>query len=302
MTFRCNWRTYSCIFFSGLTMLLSLPGVARSQDTLGSHVNGLTVVDFAGDYITPRGVHVEDEGLINQPLLLLFWKLHASDRGPVSEVTLTTGVWNSFHSHPAGFKSGRWNEIDPIFGLTVKLRNKLTVDASTTAFYTPTDSYATSGHADIKLTYSDSLRPAFSINPYFDYWMELNDKATVVFDPLTSSRGSYATIGATPTLALSAKGATLDVGTYANFVTSDFYQRFDGSNGGSGLAIVSVAPKINLPLKFLGVGFGAWTGYAGVSYYHLRNAGLLDGNEALDGSPERKPNLTRIHAGLSTFF
>jgi hypothetical protein len=142
----------------------------------------------------------------------------------------------------------------------------------------------------------------FSVNPYLDYWVELNDKGTVVFDPTTSTRGSYVTIGATPTLALGIAGMTLDAGTYANFVSADFYQRLDGSNGGSGLAILSVAPKINVPLKGLGVTYGAWTGYLGASYYHLRNEGLLDGNQLLDGSPERKTNLVRFRAGLSVFF
>jgi hypothetical protein len=283
-------------------MLVSLPASARAQDVLGSQVTGLTAFDFATDYITPRGLHVEDEGLIAQPLMLLFWKLHSSAQGPVTDVTLTTGLWNSFHSHKSGATPSHWNEVDPIFGLTVKLKNKFAIDVSTTAFYTPTDSYETSAHADIKLTYNDSFRPGFTISPYVDYWMELDDKATVVFDPTTSSRGSYLTIGATPTFGLPVKGLTLDAATYANFVSADFYQRFDGSNGGSGLAVVSVAPKVNVPLRFLGIGFGAWTAYGGVSYYYLRNPGLLDGNEALDGSTVRKSNLTRIHAGLSTFF
>ena len=61
--------------------------------------------DFSDDYITPRGLHVEDEGLVAQPLLLLFWKLHSSDQGPCPDVTLTTGVWNSFHSHMSGVQA-----------------------------------------------------------------------------------------------------------------------------------------------------------------------------------------------------
>ena len=300
--FRRNWRHRMFLLLGGLTILLSLPGPAASQDLLGSRVNGLMTFDFSGDYITPRGLHVEDEGLVGQPLLLLFWKLHSSDQGPLSEITLTTGVWNSFHSHLSGAQPSRWNEIDPILGATFKFRKGFVVDASTTAFYTPTDSYATSGHADFKFTYNDSFVPGLSINPYVDYWVELNDKATVVFNPLTSNRGSYVTIGATPTFGLGAGGATVDVGTYANFVSADFYQRFDGTDGGSGMAVMSVAPKVNVPLKFLGVTYGAWTGYIGVNYYHLRNDGLLDGNQVLDGSPERKSNLTRFRGGLSVFF
>lgn len=291
-----TWR-FRIFTLTAVTLLLSLPGPARAQDALGSRVNGLMALDFSDNYITPRGLHVEDEGLVAQPLLLVLWKLHSSDRGPVSDVTLATGVWNSFHSEPSGFKPSRWNEIDPILGLTVKFSNGLTVDTSTTAFYTPTDSYATSGHVDFKLTYADS----FKINPYVAYWIELNDKATVVFDPLTSSRGSYFTVGATPTVGLGVAGMSLEVGAYANFVSADFYQRMNGTDGGSGLAVLSVAPKVNVPLPMLGVTHGAWTLYGGVSYYHLNNDGLIDGNQVLSG-PGRKSNLARVRAGLSIFF
>lgn len=198
---KCNWRRGLCALSGALVLLLTGSGAVTAQD-LGSHVTGLVAFDFSTDYITPRGLHVEDDGVVGQPLMLLFWKLYASDQGAIENVTLTTGVWNSFHSHQAGLKPSRWNEIDPILGLTLKLKNKLAIDATMTAFYTPTDSYATSGHTDFKVTYNDDVHPGFSVNPYAEYWIELDDKATVVFDPATSSRGSYLNLGATPKLAL----------------------------------------------------------------------------------------------------
>jgi hypothetical protein len=286
-----------------LALLLSLPGPLMAQDNaLGSQVNGLVAFDFSGDYITPRGLHVEDEGTVVQPLLLVLWKLHSSAKGAVSDLTLTTGVWNSFHSVQAGAKPSRWNEVDPILGVSMKLRSGFTVDASTTAFYTPTDSYATSGHMDFKLTYGDSWARGFSVNPYVDYWRELNDKATVVFDPAASSRGYYVTIGATPTFHLGGKGVTLEVPAYVNLVSDDFYQQSDGTNGGSGLAVTSVAPKISVPLSSLGISHGAWTLYGGMNYYHLSNDGLLDGNMILTGATAPESNLTQVRGGLKVFF
>jgi hypothetical protein len=300
--FRCHWRKRLFTLLGGFAMLLSLPGRAWSQDVLGSKVNGLLAFDFSDHYITPRGLDVEDRGLIVQPLLLLFWKLHSSNSGAITDVTVTSGVWNSFHSRAAsGPDPSRWAEIDPIFGLTIKLRHGLTIDAQTTAFYTPTRAYATTGNADVKLTYNDSIMKGFSINPYVDYWAELNHKATVMFNAATSKRGSYLTLGATPTVPLGGSGVTLSVPAYANFVSTDFYQRFDGSGGGSGLAVVSAAPKVSMPLKFLGVAFGAWTGYAGVSFYHFSNDGLLDGNQVL-ANPDRKTNLAQFRGGVSIFF
>ena len=133
--------------FCGLTLLIALPRAAWSQDVLGSRVNGLMSLDFSDNYITPRGLHVEDQGVVAQPLVLVFWKLHASDTSMLKDVTLTTGFWNSFHSHMAGVKPSRWNEVDPILGVTLKFKKNLALDVNTTAFYTPTDSYATYGHA-----------------------------------------------------------------------------------------------------------------------------------------------------------
>ena len=285
-----------------MTAILALPAPASSQETLGSDVNVLVGMDFSGDYITPRGLHVEDEGLVAQPLVLMLWKLHAADQGPVRDVTLTTGIWNSFHSHRAGATPSRWNEVDPILGLTMKLKGGWAVDAGVTAFYTPTDSYLTSTHLDMKLTYNDSFLNGVSLNPYVAYWVELNNKSTVVFDPSTSQEGSYLTLGATPVFGLGATGTTLEVGAYANFVSSSFYQRMDGSDGGSGLGVFSVTPKVSVPLKFLGVSHGAWTAYVSASYFRLSNEGLMEGNQLLSGTSENEPNLTRFRGGLSVFF
>ncbi len=298
--FRGNRRIRMFSLLGGVALLLAQPGAAWSQDILGANVNGLMSFDFATDYITPRGLHVEDEGLVTQPLLLVFWKLRSAPKATVTDITLTTGVWNSFHSVKSGVNPSRWNEVDPILSATVKFRKGFTVDVGTTAFYTPTDSYQTSAHADFKLTYNDTALKGLTINPYVAYWIELQNKATVMFDPATSSEGSYLTLGVTPTFGLGK--ATVDVGTYANFVSADFYQQFDGSDGGSGLAVVSVAPKISLPLRFLGVTHGAWTAYAGATYYHLRNQGLLDGNQVLTNASAPDSNLVKFRGGLSVFF
>jgi hypothetical protein len=300
--FERNWRKRAFTMLSAVAAVLGLTSPATSQETLGSNVNVLVGMDFSGDYITPRGLHVEDEGLVWQPLVLMLWKLHAADQGLVRDVTLTTGIWNSFHSQRAGATPSRWNEVDPILGLGIKLQGGWAVDAGMTAFYTPTDSYLTSTHLDLKLTYNDSFLGGVSLNPYVAYWVELNNKSTVVFDPSTSQEGSYLTLGATPVFALGATGTTLEVGTYANFVSSSFYQRMDGTDGGSGLGIFSVSPKLSVPLKFFGVSHGAWTAYVTGSYFRLSNDGVMEGNQLLSGESVNEPNLTRFRGGLTVFF
>ena len=274
MTFQSSWRNRAFTLLAAV-LCLSHAGPASAQDTLGSNVNALVAWDFSDHYITPRGLNVEDKGVVVQPLMLLLWKLHGSDQGAVSDITLTTGIWNSLHSHRAGTRPSKWNEIDPILGVAVKFRKGFSVDVSTTAFYTPTDAYATSTHVAFKLTYNNAFGKALALNPYVSYWRELSNKSTVMFNSATSKESGYLTVGATPTFGLGAGGTSLEVPAFTNIVGSSFYQRFDGSDGGSGLAVVSVSPKVSVPLKFLGVSHGAWKASFSASYFHLQQRGAV---------------------------
>jgi hypothetical protein len=301
MTFQSRWRNRAFTLLAAVVLCLSHAGPASSQEVLGSNVNVLVAWDASDHYITPRGLNVEDKGLVVQPLILMLWKLHEANQGPVANVTLTTGIWNSLHTHRAGATPSRWNEIDPILGVAVKFRKGFTFDVGTTAFYTPTDSYATSAHAAFKLTYNDSLRKGLALNPYIAYWRELNNKSTVMFNRDTSKESGYLTLGATPAFDLGSSGSSLEVAVFTNIVGSSFYQRFDGSDGGSGLALVSVSPKVSVPLKFLGVSHGAWKASVAASYFHFSNEGLMDGNQVL-ANPVRESNVIQFHGGLSVFF
>jgi len=103
-------RRLACRLFA-LTLAACIARPALAQNTLGSRVNGLVSFDISDHYITPRGLNVEDKGVVIQPLTLLFWKLKGNGNGALTEVTLTTGMWNSFHSHASGAEPNRrWLE------------------------------------------------------------------------------------------------------------------------------------------------------------------------------------------------
>ena len=95
----------------------------------------------------------------------------------------------------------------------------------------------------------------------------------------------------------------LEFPTFMNIVADDFYQKFDGSGGGSGVAVISTGIKASVPLKFIPQEYGFWTWYAGVKYYHLDNEGLEDGNSVLTtGSDNTDNDLFQFHTGLTIFF
>src|ERR1700722_17657392 len=63
-----------------------------------SLIHGLTNMELSNAYITPRGLDVQNKGLVIPPLFLLFFDLYSSKQGPINDVTLTLGDWNSVHT------------------------------------------------------------------------------------------------------------------------------------------------------------------------------------------------------------
>ncbi|MDF3057771.1 MAG: hypothetical protein K0R17_1986 [Rariglobus sp.] len=290
----------------GLAALLASALVSSSfADDPRSKIHGLIQVEFSDHYITPRGLHIENEGVVVQPLLLLFWNLYASETATISDVTLTTGVWNSVHTNknPGEAEPSHWNEIDPFAGLTFKFAKAWQFDVFYTGFQSQTDSYTTSTNLSLKLTYADKWFDKFSINPYVEYFDEVTNKATVAFGGTEDDTGFYFQIGATPTIPLP-KGMKLQFPTYVSLVSSNFYHQIDGSDGGSGVGLFSTQAKLSFPIK-MPAGYGFWNGYVGVQYYHLVNDGLLDGNRVLGAQGftlEEEKDLLQFHTGFSVFF
>ena len=265
-------------------------------------LNVLLQLDVSDHYITPRGLNVENDGAIFQPLALLFANLYSSESSFISDVTLTAGLWSSFHTEKSGADPGNWNELDPILGLSYKFADCFKFETNYTAFKSMTDSYPTSQHLELKLSMDDSKwLGKFALNPFVAYWLELDDKATVVFDPATSEESFYFTLGINPTIKFDA--VKLEFPTFVNIVGNEFYQEFDGSGGGGGAAVFFTSIKASVPLKFIPQEYGFWTWYAGVKYYHLNNDGLEDGNSVLTSGGDNDDNdLIQFHTGLTIFF
>ncbi|MEO5713403.1 MAG: hypothetical protein ABIT37_07930 [Luteolibacter sp.] len=264
-------------------------------------LNMLLQLDVSDHYITPRGLDVEDDGVVFQPLVLLFANLYSSESSFVSSVDLTAGVWSSFHTETEGSgpDPSHWNEFDPILGLSYKFADYFKFETNYTAFKSMTDAYPLSHHLELKLSFDDSKwMGAFTLNPYVAYWRELNDKATVAFDPSRAPESYYFTLGINPSVKLGS--AKLEFPTFMNIVGDHFYQKLDGSAGGSGVAVISTGVKASVPLKFIPQEYGFWTWYAGVKYYHLDNDGLEDGNKYAFGNPDS--DLVQFNTGLTIFF
>ena len=262
--------------------------------------------DFSDKYLTPRGLLVENEGVVWQPLAILLMDLYSADHGFLTDVTLAPGNWASVHSHRDGPQHHNWNEDDPFVGLNLKFFKDFEFDTTYTAFVSENGSFPTSTNLDLKLTYHDHCLPGgFALNPYVEFFDELTNKATFVLVPATSTKGYYFVLGMDPTYTVKTSWVpiTFDAPTFVSLVSQNFYQRTGGLDGGAGVGVVSSEIKGSIPLTFMPKSFGSWTYYAGFQYYYVANQGALDGNAAFGANaPSRSHDLYQFHTGIQLFF
>lgn len=171
-----------------------------------------------------------------------------------------------------------------------------------TAYISETGSYPTCVAWDPRLTYHDHFIKDFSFNPYVEFFDELQNKITVVFDQAKSKESFYGVIGFDPTYSFKQIPLKLELPTYITLPGENFYQQVNGNGGGTGLGLVSTTLKATVPLRFVPPSYGKWSVYAGVQYDYLNNAGLLDGNQYAGAALSRERNLVVFHGGITVRF
>src|SRR6478736_9284992 len=96
---------------AALATLPAITSVAQAEDAPPSRSHALVNFEFSDKYLTPRGMIVQNEGLVFQNLVLGFFNLYGSD---AFSATLVGGIWNCYgtESLPAsGGGSTHWYEI-----------------------------------------------------------------------------------------------------------------------------------------------------------------------------------------------
>ena len=269
------------------------------------YVHGLVNLELLDHHLTPRGIDLQNKGVVFQSLVRLDWDLYrpqpAEDQ-MIDEISLTTAVWNDFDSRKSGADPGRWNEIDAIFGPNVTFLKAWTLEAPIICFRSETGSFATCWAWNPRLTYHDQMTTNFSINPYVEFFDELRNKITVVFNPATSQSSYYGVAGITPTYCFTKVPLKLELPTYILIPGGSFYQRADGLGGGTDLAMIATTLRATVPLAFVSSDRAKWSLFAAVQYDHLYNTGLLDGNQVTGTDSSREPNVMVLHGGVNFRF
>ena len=268
-------------------------------------VSGIVNLEFSNYHLTPRGINLQDKGLIFQSVARLDWTLYQACQDTnqaIDRTGFTTAMFNDFDTARSGVDPGSWNEIDFILGPNVSFFGSWKFESPFISFKSETGSYPTCWAWNPRLTYHDHWFRHFSVNPYVEFFDELQNKLTVVIVPEKSQSSYYGVIGMDPTCEFENLPLILELPTYILIPGQYFYQRADGSGGGTDLGLFTTTLKATVPLGFLGKGFGQWSIYTGVQYDYLNNPGLLDGNEVAAANPNRQRSFLVFHAGMTVHF
>jgi len=285
-----------------------------------SRVHFLFNMEFANEYVTPRGQVVRDKGLTIQPLFLTFANLYKGE-GFINDATLVLGVWNDFGTagiskqQPAGsLPKTKWTEVDPILGLSFGFAKHFKLDVTYTAFAEQILNLGTSQHIEAKLSADDTaLLGAFALHPYISFWHELHHKST-------AADAGFAVFGASAKSGAHASPAEswyIDIGISPGYTFADVGSlkvefpcrimipdsRFFGEYAGksSTIGIYELGVKASMPLKFMPKGYGNWSAHVGYKYMNFNDDNLAYMN-TFNAPGTTTRSTSQVYAGVSVFF
>lgn len=220
-----------------------------------------------------RGYNQEDQGLIVQPFLNLYFTLSDSETNPV---TAYIGTWNSFHEEKTGADPGSfgaWYESDLYAGVDVGLGGGFTIGAIYTLYAYPNGAFDTIEELGFKLSYDDTgkLGLPFALKPYVGVYFETDDD--------NGSEDTYLEVGIAPTVYTFNESSdtpiSLTVPVAVGMSLDDYY--FDNGGDEEFLGYFSVGLAASMPLK-LPSSFGEWSLNASVTWLQLLADGLETAN------------------------
>jgi hypothetical protein len=223
-----------------------------------------------------RGYNQEDQGVIVQPYMNVYFKLSESEKNPI---TGYVGTWNSFHSEKTLGDDGSfetWYESDLYGGVDFGLGGGFTLGGIYTMYTYPGGAFDTIEEVGVKLSFDDTdkLGLPFALKPYVGVYFETTDK--------NGTEDTYLEFGIAPTVYTVNKDSdhaiALSVPVTVGCSLDDYY--FDDSGDDEFLGYVSVGLAGSMPIA---TGpYGAWSLNGSVTWMQLIADGLEAANHGDD--------------------
>jgi hypothetical protein len=233
--------------------------------------------DFTNAYFF-RGILNERDDFIFQPWAELYLNLYSSETGPIRDLTIGFGVWNSVHENKtlATRSPKELYETDWYPLVTVGFPAGITYSTYYYFYTSPNGAWNTVQEWNHKIAWDDSeVLGRFSLSPYVNVAIETARTS------LGNNKGVGVQVGVEPTLyefENESYPLALTFPVEVGMSADDYYE-----NGGDDDAFgyVNAGITASLPLTFIHESYGSWSlGLKGKVYYFGDNlAGVNNGNE-----------------------
>ena len=254
-------------------------------------ITGDLGVTMITQYIS-RGLVLENQGVIAQPYLDLYFKLYEGT-GFINKVTFNLGLWDDINSHVQNQVTTvrNWYESDYTAGFTVTMAKNFSATLSYFEFDSPSSNFDTARSINLNLAYDDTdLLGAFAIHPHVTILAELNSTGAAGLD----GHGYYFELGIAPSYTF-AKGSTYPV-TFSVPITVGLGD--DRFYNGDNFGYVSTGAQLSVPLAFIPSCYGAWTFSGGYTWYYLGDQ-LQEFSAANQGNGKHNQHVFQGAIGLT---
>jgi hypothetical protein len=261
------------------------------------NIHGFAEIPFKTAYVTPRGLVVENQGLVIQPVVGLVMPL--DDIGPIGKVALVTGVWNSINLNQHDPYVGPWNELDYFLSISGSV-DKFTGTLTYSPWYSPPHAFHIESTSDFKVGYDDTgmIMKGFAFKPYVDFFYSISGDSTVILGRHGSTY--YFEFGMAPSYTWKASAdypLTFSFPTYFSVGPKNYW---DITESHSNFGVFSTAFNVTVPLAFIPIRYGAWHADCGLQYFYLMNGALLQAGDIASGNNNR--NVLNASVGIGFNF
>jgi len=264
------------------------------------NIHGFFSSPFRTAYVTPRGLVVENEGLVWQPVGGLVFPI--GDIGPIKNFTFVGGIWNSVNTHQDDPYVGPWNEMDVFASISGTIAGSVSLTLTYSPWNSPPHAFHTEHNMDLKIQYDDSKlwgQSGFSLNPYVDCWWAMAGDSTVILGRKGGT--GYFEPGIAPTYTIKAipdYPISLSLPMYVQLGPSTYWDA-TGAYGHKEIGLASISANISVPLSFIPARYGHWHADAGVTYDYLINNALLNAGTIASGNTDRSVVIGSIGIGVN---
>jgi hypothetical protein len=267
------------------------------------NIHGFFNSPFKTAYVTPRGLVVQNAGLVWQPVVGLVFPLE--DLSIFKKTSFVGGIWNSVDTAEAGGdpRVGPWDEMDVFASFNATVADNFGLSLTYGAWNFP---QATGPHTehnlDLKVTYDDSKlwgNSGWAFHPYADFWWAISGSSTVVLGRQGST--GYIELGLTPTYTWKASAdypVTLTFPAYISIGPSNYWDEH-GTITTSHFGLVSASANASVPLAFIPTKYGFWHADLGVTYDYLINDSLLAAGGIVSGNTNHNVIIGSLGFGVN---